>query len=185
MCVNNASFHCSIRQTYVEAYSLARMYRTLPPLHRQSVLIRLGRVDHRAGRSVHEDARAPERASTSVALTCHAPSHPLFREMTVVVPCATGRAIEEPIFTPSSRLSLSSNMFRTPNHLPPHLRPINTRIQLLIHQPTNHHIIPSHQIQPMRLLRRRLIIILGPDYALEGVFEHEIGDLVAGDEGAG
>jgi len=37
----------------------------------------------------------------------------------------------------------------------------------------------------MRLLRRRLIIILGPDYALDGVFEHEIGDLVAGDEGAG
>ena len=39
-----------------------------------------------------------------------------------------------------------SNMFRTSNHISPHLTPINTRIQLLIHQPANHHIVSSHQI---------------------------------------
>ena len=37
-----------------------------------------------------------------------------------------------------------SNMFRTSNHISPHLTPINTRIQLLIHQPANHHIVSSH-----------------------------------------
>lgn len=76
-------------------------------------------------------------------------------------------------------------MLRTPNHLPPHLRPINTRIQLLIHQPTNHHIIPPHQIQAMRLLSRRLLVLLRSNDALDGVFEHEVRHLVAADERAG
>lgn len=37
----------------------------------------------------------------------------------------------------------------------------------------------------MRLLSRRLLVLLWPDDALDGVFEHEVGDLVAADERAG
>lgn len=36
----------------------------------------------------------------------------------------------------------------------------------------------------MRLLHARLIVLGGPDDALDRVFQDEVGDLVAGDEGA-
>lgn len=87
--------------------------------------------------------------------------------------------------SPETLSQPQSHMLCTPNNLPPNLRPINTPIQLLIHQPTNHDIIAPHKVQPVRLFRRRLFVVLGPDDALDGIFEHEIGDLIAGDEGAG
>jgi hypothetical protein len=81
--------------------------------------------------------------------------------------------------------TVPSNMFRTPNRLPPNLRPINTLLHLLIHKPTNHHIVSPHKIQPMRLLCARFLIIHTPDDSLDGVLQDEIGHLVARDEGAG
>jgi hypothetical protein len=62
-----------------------------------------------------------------------------------------------------------SNMFRAPNHIPPHLTPINTRIQLLVHQPAHHHIVSPHQVQAVRLLGRGLVVALLADDALDCV----------------
>lgn len=76
-------------------------------------------------------------------------------------------------------------MLRTPNNLAPNLRPINTLVQLLIHQPTDNNIIAPHQVQAMRLLGGRLVVALLADDTLDGVGEDEVGDLVARHEGAG
>lgn len=76
-------------------------------------------------------------------------------------------------------------MLSTPNNLPSNLRPINAPIQLFIHQSTDHNVVPSHQIQAMWLLHRRLFIILRPDDSLDSIFEHQIRDLIAADESAG
>jgi hypothetical protein len=65
--------------------------------------------------------------------------------------------------------SNSSNVFRTSNHISPDLTPINTRIQLLIHQPANHHIVASHQVQSVRLLGRRLVVALLANDAFDRV----------------
>lgn len=78
-----------------------------------------------------------------------------------------------------------SNMLRTANDLAPNLRPINTLVQLLIHQPTDNNIIAPHQVQAMRLLGGRLVVALLADDTLDGVGEDEVGDLVARHEGAG
>lgn len=79
----------------------------------------------------------------------------------------------------------SSHMLRAPNHLAPHLRPINTVIQLLVHQPADNHIVPSDHVQAMCLLDRSLLVVLRPDNPLDRVLQHEIRDLIAGDQGAG
>lgn len=62
-----------------------------------------------------------------------------------------------------------SNMFRTPNHIPPNLTPINARVQLLVHQPAHHHIVAPHQVQAVRLLARGLVVALLADNALDRV----------------
>lgn len=77
-------------------------------------------------------------------------------------------------------------MLRTSYHLAPHLSPINTPIQFFIHKPTDNNIIASHKIQPrVWLLSALLLIVLRSDNALDGVFQDEIRDLVAADEGTG
>jgi len=62
-----------------------------------------------------------------------------------------------------------SDMLRTSDHISSDLTPINTRIQLLIHQPANHHIVSSDQIQSVRLLGRRLVVALLADDAFDCV----------------
>lgn len=76
-------------------------------------------------------------------------------------------------------------MLRPPHQRPPHLHPIDTRIQLLIHQPTHRHVLPSYQVQPVFDLRAGFLVVGGPDDALDGVREDEVGELVAGEEEAG
>lgn len=76
-------------------------------------------------------------------------------------------------------------MLRTSNRLPLHLRPIDTRIQLFIDQPTNHDIIASYQVYSVRLFSRRVFIVRRSDNALNGVLENEIRNVIAADERAG
>lgn len=96
-----------------------------------------------------------------------------------------------PLCVPSGPADLSHNpsacsrMLGTANNIPANLRPINTRIQLLVNQPTHHHVVSPHQIQAMRLLRASLIVVLRPYHALDRVFQAEVRDLVAGDQRAG
>lgn len=80
---------------------------------------------------------------------------------------------------------LLSHMFSAPNDLPAHLRPIDTSIQLLIHQPTNYHIVTPDHIHAMRLLDRRLLVVLWSDHTLDCIFKHKVGDLIAAEESAG
>lgn len=76
-------------------------------------------------------------------------------------------------------------MLRAPNHLSPHLCPVNALVQLLVHQPADDDIVSSHQVEPVRLLGGRLVVAGLADDALDRVREHEVRHLVAGDERAG
>lgn len=76
-------------------------------------------------------------------------------------------------------------MLRAPNHLAADFRPVDARVQLLVHQPAHHHIVASHQVQAVRLLGRGLVVALLADDPLHCVLQHQVGHLIAGDEGAG
>ena len=76
-------------------------------------------------------------------------------------------------------------MLHTPNHIAPNLCPINTRIQLLIHQPTDSYVLPSYEVKPMANLGTWFRIIVRPYYALDGLAQNEVGQLVAGKESTG
>lgn len=71
-------------------------------------------------------------------------------------------------------------MFRTPNHIPPDLTPINARVQLLVHQSADNHIVAAHQVQAVGLLARGLVVALLADDALDRVRQHQVRYLVAG-----
>ena len=60
-------------------------------------------------------------------------------------------------------------MLRAPDHISPYFAPINARVQLFVHQPTNHDIVSPHQVQAVRLLCGRLVVALFADDALDGV----------------
>lgn len=81
-------------------------------------------------------------------------------------------------------LCFPSCMLHAPNHIAPHLRPINTRIQLLIHQPTNSNILPSYKIKPVANLGARFRIIMRPYYALDCLAQDKVRQLIAGKESA-
>ena len=82
-------------------------------------------------------------------------------------------------------LPRESLMLHTTDHIPPHFRPINRRIQFLIQQAAYSHILPSHQVQSMRHFFAVFRVVLWANDALDGVLKHEIGDLIAREEGAG
>jgi len=73
-------------------------------------------------------------------------------------------------------------MSHPPNHTPPNLPPINTRIQLLIHKPTHRHVLPAYHIEAMFYLRAGFFVVGRPNHALDGVREDEVGLLVEGEE---
>ena len=78
-----------------------------------------------------------------------------------------------------------SLMLHPPNDAAPHLRPVNTRVQLLVEQPADRDILPADQVQAVLDFRARLRVVGGADDALDRVLEDEVGELVAGEEGAG
>lgn len=73
-------------------------------------------------------------------------------------------------------------MSHPPNHTPPNLPPINTRIQLLIHKPTHRHVLPAYHIEAMFYLRAGFFVVGRPNHALDGMREDEVGLLVEGEE---
>lgn len=62
-------------------------------------------------------------------------------------------------------------MLRRPNRRPLDLRPINTLIQRLVHQPYEAHVLAAHHVQPVRYLGRGLAVFWGSDHALDCGFE--------------
>ena len=73
-------------------------------------------------------------------------------------------------------------MFYAGHDTPPHLLPINARIELLIHQPTYSHVLASNQIKSVTDFGARFFVFGGPDHALNRMAENEIRKLVAGNE---
>ena len=73
-------------------------------------------------------------------------------------------------------------MLHAPNHIASHLRPINTRIQLLIHEPTDSNILPSYKIKPMADLGAWFRIIVRSYYTFNCLAEDEVGQLIAREE---
>lgn len=84
-----------------------------------------------------------------------------------------------------SQSAYLSDMFRAPNGLSSDLCPIDAAVKLLVHQPANHNIVSSHEVQPMRLFYARFFIPLLSNDTLHCVLEYEVGDLVTGYERAG
>jgi len=76
-------------------------------------------------------------------------------------------------------------MFRRANDIPPNFGPVDARVQLLVHQPHEHNVVASDQIQPMARLGAWFRVVRRPDDALDGVAQDQVGDLVAGEEVAG
>jgi hypothetical protein len=77
-----------------------------------------------------------------------------------------------PICAVKSHLPIDSDpsdMLRASDHISSDLAPINTRVQLLIHQPADHHVVSPHQVQAMRLFGRRLVVALLADDAFDRV----------------
>ena len=88
------------------------------------------------------------------------------------------------ILSPVREPEFCSRMSHTPNDTPPHLLPINARIQLFVHQPTYSHVLPSYDIKPVAHLRTGLVVVRRPDHAFDGRSEDKIRKLVAGEEQA-
>ena len=82
------------------------------------------------------------------------------------------------------RLYARSRMFRTPNRPSLHLIPVDTRIQLFIHQAHQADMVASYQVQAMFRRLRGFRVVLGANDALNCTGEDEVGGLVEGLEGA-
>lgn len=76
-------------------------------------------------------------------------------------------------------------MFHSTHDTPAHLGPFNLAIQFLIQQPTDGNVLPPNQVQAMTDLGAGFGVILRADDALDGLAEHEVGELIAGKENAG
>ena len=75
-------------------------------------------------------------------------------------------------------------MFYASNDCSSNLFPVDARIQLFVHKPTDRDIISPNEIQPMTDLCTGLRVIGGADDTFKGVVEDDIGQLIAGEEGA-
>ncbi|KAG9768458.1 hypothetical protein KCU88_g7187, partial [Aureobasidium melanogenum] len=75
-------------------------------------------------------------------------------------------------------------MLRRSNDLSSDFFPIDAVVQLFIHQSHNSDIVTSYKVQAMADLRAGFWVIGGTDDALDGVVQDDVGDLVAGEEGA-
>lgn len=71
-------------------------------------------------------------------------------------------------------------MFGGPNDLAPNLLPIDTVVQLLIHEADYCDIVTPDKIQAMANLRTGLRVLCRPDDPLDGLVEDNVGDLVTG-----
>lgn len=73
-------------------------------------------------------------------------------------------------------------MLRRPNDFASDFFPIDTLVQLFIHEPNDCYIITSHEVEAMTNLRAGFGVVGGPDNAFDSVVQNNIGDLIAGEE---
>lgn len=71
----------------------------------------------------------------------------------------------------SAPLPRSRRMLHAPNDRAPHLVPVYTLVQLLVHQADDRHIVAPHNIKPVLDLARRLVVVRRADDALVGLPE--------------
>lgn len=62
-------------------------------------------------------------------------------------------------------------MLGRPDRVALHRGPVDARVQRLVHQAHQAHVLPAHNVQAERHLGRRLAVVGGADHALDGVFE--------------
>ena len=70
-------------------------------------------------------------------------------------------------------------MFDSTNHIAPDLRPIDRRVQLLVQQAADGHILPADQVKAMSDFFAVVWIVGRADDALDRVLQDQVGDLVA------
>lgn len=75
---------------------------------------------------------------------------------------------------------MTSHVFCRPYNVAPHLRPVNARVQLLLHQSHQHNVVSANEVKPVAGLGAGLWVVGRANDALDGVAEDEVGDLVAG-----
>jgi hypothetical protein len=76
----------------------------------------------------------------------------------------------------------SSYVLDSPNHAPPDLGPINLGVEFLVDKPHDDHVLAPDKVQAVADLRTGFFVVLGPYYALNGVAQDQVRELVAGQE---
>jgi hypothetical protein len=77
----------------------------------------------------------------------------------------------------------SSHMLRASDHIASDLAPVDTAVELFVHEPTNCDVVASHEVQTMVHLRAWLRIVCWSDDSFDRVIEDDVGDLIAREEG--
>jgi len=75
-------------------------------------------------------------------------------------------------------------MFCSSDHFSTHFAPVNTAVELFINQATYGDVVSSDKIEPMADFRTWLGIVLGSYDSLDRLIQDDIGELVAGEQGA-
>ncbi len=74
---------------------------------------------------------------------------------------------------------LASYMLHSSNNIASYLRPIDARVQLLVHEPTNSDILSSYKVKSVRNFGARLWIFVRPYDALHCLAQDDIRQLIA------
>jgi hypothetical protein len=77
-----------------------------------------------------------------------------------------------------------SNMLCTSNHLSSHFRPVDAVVEIFVNQAADGDIVPSDQIKTVTDLRAWFGVILGSNNSFDSFVQDDVGELIAGKEGA-
>ena len=75
-------------------------------------------------------------------------------------------------------------MFGTPNYLTSNFVPVYAAVELLSHEPTYCDVVSSHQIESVADLGAWFGIVSRANNSFDSLAEHNVRDLVAGEQGA-
>ena len=94
--------------------------------------------------------------------------------------CCVGASFE--FHVPPFDSDPASHMFGTPNYLTSNFIPIYAAIELLSNEPTYCDVVSSHQIKSMADLRAWFGIVSRANNSFDRLAEHNVRDLVAGEQ---
>jgi len=75
-------------------------------------------------------------------------------------------------------------VFDPSNDTAPDLCPVYFGVDFVVYKPTYRHILAAYKIKPMADFTAGLFVIGWSNYPFDGLAENEVGELVAGQEGA-